>query len=284
LSSSSRSHSSWKRFTTPSPQSRASTVFGIEIDPGPGKPATVLIVDEPVSATQKVATSASSVVPAMPWRTMGSRKQRRLCAAHGPLPVGQPPSLVQEISGAPAQARSTGPAGHSASPTGALPICRQSGLQAPAGAPGHSASLSQGPASLLPPSQALRQAVACGWPSQKQPSLVWPAPSHGWLDGVVTVPVVSGFTGKTRPFPDTFNDELGGHCSDVGPPGPLPCTVQGGLPMTPDPAHVPASPISQSARFGLPQSQIGHGWLTETPRNACALNVRLMLAAPVLRS
>ncbi len=38
--------------------------------------------------------------------------------------------------------------------------------------------------------------------------MVAPEPSQVWLVGKVTVPVVAGTTGMSRPPPDTFSDEL----------------------------------------------------------------------------
>src|SRR6185295_2884917 len=99
---------------------------------------------------QKVETPVGAVVLATPVRTIGSMKQRRLFATHGPLPVGQPPLSVQPISGAPAQVWSTGPITQRPSPaaTPGAGSCRQSGTHAP---PGHCPLSSHGCPSFAPP-------------------------------------------------------------------------------------------------------------------------------------
>ena len=113
---------------------------------------------------------------------------------------------------------------------------------------------------LLPPSHAVKQLFGCGCPLHQQLWFVKPEPSHGWLDGKVEVPVVIGVKGMSRPPPETFDDALGRQLFEVGPKGPVPCTVQGGLPLTS--VHVPVSPIWQLCGSGRPQSQIGQGRLT----------------------
>src|SRR5882724_2092609 len=45
--------------------------------PGPGNPATALIAEAAVGGTQNVAATTEFCVPAMPVRTIGSRKQLR---------------------------------------------------------------------------------------------------------------------------------------------------------------------------------------------------------------
>src|SRR5207237_6568161 len=89
-------------------------------------------------------------------------------------------------------------------------------------------------------------------------------PVHGWLAAKVEVPVVTGWKGMSRPPPETFDDPLGWQSFEVGPNGPVPCTLQGGLPLTS--VQVPESPIWQLCGSAWPQLQIGQGRLTVMPR------------------
>jgi hypothetical protein len=98
-------------------------------------------------------------------------------------------------------------------------------LHAPAGAPGQSASVEHACASLLPPSQALKQALGCACCGHQHDWFVKPDPVHGWLDGKVEVPVRAGLKASPRPLPEMFEAGFGTQSFDVGPNGPVPCTV-----------------------------------------------------------
>ena len=177
------SHCSCGRFFTPSPQYFASTLFGKRIAPGPGRPAVLLTAGLVVAGMQNVDASTSVLVPGVPVRTIGSRKQRRVEVTQVPSPT-QFASLVQETWGAPEHDWSNGPATHSASPVAWTPwpgrVCpameRQSGTQTPDVFPAQSALVVHGCASWSPPLHALRHAFGCVSPEHQHCWFVKPEP------------------------------------------------------------------------------------------------------------